>query len=142
MTYRLMAQMASDAVCRKLRINADCITARTPLPGSLPGGLEKVARKIWEVPTTVQKAVVGRVGTRAATLSPEDDYAGALCANARKSLSPRSMPQSRGWMSTTLWTSVAGHASGWVPARASCVPAVQLEGWRKRLDVRQKQGLT
>lgn len=78
MTYRLMAQMASDAVCRKLRINADCITARTPLPGSRPGGIEKVAKKIWEVPTTVQKAVVGRVGTRAATLSPEDDYAGSL----------------------------------------------------------------
>ena len=37
-----------------------------------------MAKKIWEVSTSVQKAVVGRVGTRAATLSPEDDYAGSL----------------------------------------------------------------
>ena len=68
MTYRLMAEQASDLVCRKLGINVSCITAKTPLPGSERGGLEKVAKKIWDVPTIAQKASVGRYGTAAASL--------------------------------------------------------------------------
>ena len=35
MTYRLMAQMATDAVCAKLGVNAACTTATTPLPDPL-----------------------------------------------------------------------------------------------------------
>ncbi|VEA31928.1 anaerobic glycerol-3-phosphate dehydrogenase subunit A [Salmonella enterica subsp. enterica] len=34
MTYRLMAEWATDAVCRKLGNTRPCITADTPLPGS------------------------------------------------------------------------------------------------------------
>jgi glycerol-3-phosphate dehydrogenase len=34
MTYRLMAQQASDLVCKKLGVKAHCTTADTPLPGS------------------------------------------------------------------------------------------------------------
>lgn len=33
MTYRLMAQMATDLACRKLNLNRRCATATTPLPG-------------------------------------------------------------------------------------------------------------
>lgn len=34
MTYRLMAEWASDLVCTKLSVNAACTTHKTPLPGS------------------------------------------------------------------------------------------------------------
>jgi glycerol-3-phosphate dehydrogenase len=34
MTYRMMAEVATDMVCRKLNINKRCETATTPLPGS------------------------------------------------------------------------------------------------------------
>ncbi len=36
MTYRLMAEWATDAVCRKLAVAEQCKTAVTPLPGSEP----------------------------------------------------------------------------------------------------------
>ena len=79
MTYRLMAEMATDAVGRKLGLEAACTTASTPLPGSEPGGLEKIARKIWEMPTTAQKASVGRFGSRAAELDFDDDKGSLVC---------------------------------------------------------------
>lgn len=34
MTYRMMAEVATDLACKKLGINATCTTATTPLPGS------------------------------------------------------------------------------------------------------------
>ncbi len=52
-TYRLMAEMATDAVCRELGITKRCLTARQPLPGSdrtrgndplrVPGATERAA---------------------------------------------------------------------------------------------------
>ena len=71
MTYRLMGEQAADAVCRKLNIDRKCETAVLPLPGSEGGKTEEVAKKIWAKPTTIQKAAVGRVGTRAALIPLE-----------------------------------------------------------------------
>ena len=79
MTYRLMAEMATDTVCSKLGLSAPCTTAVTPLPGSEQGGLEEVARKIWEIPTTAQKASVGRFGSGAAQLDFDDDKGSLVC---------------------------------------------------------------
>ncbi len=79
MTYRLMAQIATDMVCDKLGVKVGCVTARKPLPGSEGGGIEKIAKKIWEVPTMAQKASVGRFGSRAAVLGFDDDNAGVVC---------------------------------------------------------------
>lgn len=78
MTYRLMGEMAADAVCKKLGRDAKCVTADTPLPGSEPGGIEEISKKIWEVPTMVQKASVGRFGTQAANLDFDGDVKGSL----------------------------------------------------------------
>ena len=78
MTYRLMGEMAADAVCKKLGRDAKCVTAGTPLPGSEPGGIEEISKKIWEVPTMVQKASVGRFGTQAANLDFDGDVKGSL----------------------------------------------------------------
>ena len=62
MTYRLMAEIATDAVCRKLGVTKACQTAATPLPGSEERSYEAIAKKIWESPTTAQKAAASRMG--------------------------------------------------------------------------------
>ncbi len=73
MTYRLMSEIATDAVCKKLNINKTCQTATTPIIGSEMGEarkdtLEKTVKKIWNFPTIGQKAAAGRFGTRAADI--------------------------------------------------------------------------
>ena len=68
MTYRLMAEIATDAVCRKLSVEKACQTADIPLPGSEEKSYEAVAQKIWENPTMGQKAAAARLGTRAARI--------------------------------------------------------------------------
>ena len=76
MTYRLMAEIATDAVCRKLGVDKACETAVTPLPGSEERSYEAVAQKIWETPTTAQKAAAARLGTgasRVRTGTQEED---------------------------------------------------------------------
>ena len=72
MTYRLMAEMATDTVCRKLGVDKPCETAVTPLPGSEEKSYEAVAQKIWESPSTAQKAAAARMGTRAARIRTGD----------------------------------------------------------------------
>ena len=41
MTYRLMAEMATDAVCRKLGVDKPCTTATTPLPALIERACEQ-----------------------------------------------------------------------------------------------------
>lgn len=72
MTYRLMAEMATDAVCRKLNVDKPCRTAETPLPGSEERSYEAVARKIWEKPSMAQKAAAARMGTSASRIRTGD----------------------------------------------------------------------
>ena len=79
MTYRLMAEIATDTVCRKLGVDVVCETAKKPLPGSEGGGLEEIAKKIWEFPTMAQKASVGRIGASAVHLDFDDDKGGVVC---------------------------------------------------------------
>lgn len=55
MTYRMMAELATDLACKKLGINASCTTATTPLPGS-DGKKEQYSR-------TSQIAEEGRHGS-------------------------------------------------------------------------------
>ncbi len=78
MTYRLMAEIATDAVCRKLGIDKRCETAVTPLPGSEEKSYEAVAQKIWESPSTAQKAAAARMGTRASRIRTSDRHDEAL----------------------------------------------------------------
>ena len=78
MTYRLMAEQATDLVCRKLNIQKACQTAVTPLPGSEGGNIEEVSKSLWAHPDTVHKAAVGRAGTRAAKISLQEKEDQAL----------------------------------------------------------------
>ena len=75
-TYRLMAEQATDVVCRKLGVDKPCETATTPLPGSQGRSYEEVAREIWEAPSTAQKAAAARLGdvvTRMPNPSRQDE---------------------------------------------------------------------
>ena len=63
MTYRLMAEMATDAVCRKLNVSAACTTASTPLPGSRESA-EQTLHKMISLPAPLRGSAVYRHGDR------------------------------------------------------------------------------
>ena len=62
MTYRLMAEWATDLACRKLARKAKCQTAELPLPGSEDLSESRKRKHIIEL-STEQKAAEGRHGT-------------------------------------------------------------------------------
>ncbi len=77
MTYRLMAQWATDMACRKLGVVAKCETADKPRPGSEPEQGDKVRSTkahIIEL-STEQRASLGRHGTMADEISFDDNTA-------------------------------------------------------------------
>lgn len=63
MTYRLMAEMATDAVCRKLGVEVRCTTANEPLPGSQEPA-QKTLQKIISLPAPLRGSAVYRHGDR------------------------------------------------------------------------------
>ena len=77
MTYRLMAEWATDLACKKLDINAACTTADTPLPGSDENNKEK-EHKTYSIGGIAQKAAVGRHGTMTSLIVAETDNSRAL----------------------------------------------------------------
>ena len=74
MTYRLMAEKATDLICKKLNINQKCHTTEIPLPGSDMESQEEAAKKIWTTPSMSQKAAVSRLGNMADKLSLDNSY--------------------------------------------------------------------
>ena len=68
MTYRLMAEWATDKVCEKLGHQADCTTATEPLPGSRHSA-EETLRKVISLPPTIRGSAVYRHGDRAAAMA-------------------------------------------------------------------------
>lgn len=85
MTYRLMAEWATDMVCRKLGIDTSCTTADTPLPGSEAEGEPR--RPSWRRRkshiielSTNQLAARGRHGTLSHDIRYDsDDDDSLLC---------------------------------------------------------------
>lgn len=61
MTYRLMAEMATDLICKKLHINKKCETAHLPLPGSREDK-ETILKKLYTMPVSIQESMVYRHG--------------------------------------------------------------------------------
>ncbi|MCX4336476.1 MAG: anaerobic glycerol-3-phosphate dehydrogenase subunit A [Bacteroidales bacterium] len=78
MTYRLMAEWATDLVCKKLGIRKPCITMCTPLPGSENDNIEEISRKTWTKPGNAHKATLGRHGARALGIGLNDEYDASL----------------------------------------------------------------
>jgi len=72
MTYRLMAEWATDLVCRKLGIDKQCVTMDIPLPGSETDGIEEISKQTWAKPATMHKASIGRHGFRAGRIDIEN----------------------------------------------------------------------
>ena len=66
-TYRLMAEWATDLVCKKLNSSAKCTTAEAKLPGSRESS-ESVSKKMFSMPTTVRESVIYRHGDMAERL--------------------------------------------------------------------------
>lgn len=66
MTYRLMAEWATDAVCRKLGNTRTCITADTPLPGSQEP-TESTLKRVISLPAPLRGSAVYRHGDRTPT---------------------------------------------------------------------------
>ena len=76
MTYRLMAEMATDAVCAKVGNTAPCVTASQPLPGSeedAPNQGDMTKRYSFG-----QRAAIGRHGSLAARIEKDNDIDNAL----------------------------------------------------------------
>jgi glycerol-3-phosphate dehydrogenase len=63
MTYRLMAQWATDTVCAKLGINQPCSTAENPLPGSRES-TEETVRRVVSLPASIRGSALYRHGDR------------------------------------------------------------------------------
>ena len=79
MTYRLMAEWATDMACKKLGKDAKCTTADTPLPGSEALGNNPSSHKshIIEL-STEQLAAEGRHGSETVKISSGNDCDDAL----------------------------------------------------------------
>lgn len=76
MTYRLMAEWATDLACKKLGIDAVCLTANVALPGTRK--TEAPAAKVYQIGGMGQKAATSRHGTDTRLIKAEDDTGRAL----------------------------------------------------------------
>lgn len=77
MTYRLMAEWASDLVCRKLNVDRRCETASIPLPGSRK--LEDRAyRRHFDMKSACAVSTIGRHGDMALKIKAETPYDNSL----------------------------------------------------------------
>ncbi len=74
MTYRMMAEVATDLACKKLNIDKHCETATTPLPGSE----EKKSEETLKTYSFAQKAADGRHGTYTKEIKEDDIVDDAL----------------------------------------------------------------
>lgn len=77
MTYRLMAEWATDLVCKKLGINEPCRTAELPLPGSVEGK-EVLERENRNKPLTQRRSAISRHGDMAARIADQDAVKNSL----------------------------------------------------------------
>lgn len=78
MTYRLMAEEATDLVCRKLGVDRPCETAVMPLPGSEPDHKDEKRRQHIIELSTEQKAAEGRHGSWTGRIESKSDADDAL----------------------------------------------------------------
>ena len=78
MTYRLMAEEATDLVCSKLSVNRPCETAEIPLPGSEPDAKDEQRRQHIIELSTEQKAAEGRHGSWSGHIESKSDADDAL----------------------------------------------------------------
>lgn len=71
MTYRLMAEWATNLVCEKLANTSTCTTAEDPLPGSHHSA-EETIKKVISLPATIRGSAVYRHGDLAVQLADDN----------------------------------------------------------------------
>ncbi len=71
MTYRLMAEWATDKVCEKLGVNRPCTTAQDALPGSRQSA-EETVRSVVSLPASIRGSAIYRHGDRASQVPAAD----------------------------------------------------------------------
>ena len=77
MTYRLMAEWATDLACKKLGIDKPCVTMTEPLPGSrseepMPTG------KTYDLSNRIKRSTVGRHGDMASRIASSNELDNSL----------------------------------------------------------------
>lgn len=77
MTYRLMAEWATDLACKKLGINQLCRTAEIPLPGSAESR-EEVEKRLRNRPVTQRRSAISRHGALAAEIDSHNSTQNSL----------------------------------------------------------------
>lgn len=77
MTYRLMAEKATDLVCEKLHVNKKCETADIKLPGSREDK-ETTLKKLYSMPVSIQESMVYRHGDMAEKMSKNNTINNSL----------------------------------------------------------------
>lgn len=70
MTYRMMAEWATDLVCEKLKNTKKCTTAEEALPGSRVDETD-VSMKMASIPTVIKQSTLDRHGDKATSISVE-----------------------------------------------------------------------
>lgn len=75
MTYRLMAEEATDLICKKLDVDKKCETANIPLPGSEKSDetLNNVSQKVYSINGITQKSAKDRHGSLAHKIAQGDE---------------------------------------------------------------------
>jgi glycerol-3-phosphate dehydrogenase len=76
MTYRLMAEMATDCVAKKLGNTMPCITAKQPLPGSNQGSISP--KKTASIAKPIYESAIYRHGERAEKFLTDDEKSQAV----------------------------------------------------------------
>ena len=84
MTYRLMAEVATDMVCRKLGRSGVCTTATTPLPGSQSEPKSRKSRKEFISMRAGEKGAMGRHGDRVEKISFSNPADAALVCECER----------------------------------------------------------
>ena len=78
MTYRRMAEIATDLACKKLGVDKPCETAVTPLPGSEETASDEHRRQHIIELSTEQKAAEGRHGSWSGRIQAKNDSEDAV----------------------------------------------------------------
>jgi glycerol-3-phosphate dehydrogenase len=121
MTYRLMAEWATDAVCRKLGNTAP---VQPPSAAARLAGADGNHATQNHLPTrAAARSAIYRHGDRTRPGLAIAASTAAWSANAKPSPPARFSTRSKTWRSKTCSTCAAAPASAWAPVRASCAPA-------------------
>lgn len=78
MTYRLMAEWATDLVCEKLNNTNKCTTAIDKLPGS-KASKEELSKRIIALPHTIREAAIYRHGDMAEKVKATESDNSLVC---------------------------------------------------------------